>query len=53
MAGYLSVLRVRGWKCERPLIVFYRDDGHISTVQQAFLRLLQVERPIPPVPVQF
>ena len=52
LAGFLSVLRVRGWKCERPLIVFYRDDGHISTVQQAFLRLLQVERPLPPVPLQ-
>ena len=52
VAGFLSVLRVRGWKCERPLIVFYRDDGHISTVQQAFLRLLQVERPLPPVPLQ-
>ena len=53
VAGFLSVLRVRGWKCERPLIVFYRDDGHISTVQQAFLRLLQVERPLPPVPLHF
>ena len=53
VAGFLSVLRVRGWKCERPLIVFYRDDGHISTVQQAFLRLLQVERPLPSAPPQF
>ncbi len=51
MAGYLSVLRVRGWKCERPLIVFYRDDVRMSAVQQSFLRLLQVERPIPPVPL--
>ncbi len=53
VAGYLSVLKVRRWKCARPLIVLYRDDGHISTVQQAFLRLLQVEKPLPPVPPQF
>ena len=49
-AGYLRVLRVTDWKCERPLTVFYRDDGHISTVQQAFLALLETERPLPPVP---
>ena len=49
-AGYLRVLRVSGWKCERPLTVFYRDDGHISTVQRAFLTLLETERPLPPVP---
>ena len=49
-AGYLKVLRVSGWKCERPLIVFYRDDTHITTVQRAFLGLLQDERPLPAVP---
>ena len=49
-AGYLRVLRVSDWKCERPLTVFYRDDGHISTVQRAFLKLLETERPLPPVP---
>ena len=49
-AGYLRVLSVIGWKCERPLTVFYRDDGHISTVQRAFLSLLKTERPLPPVP---
>ena len=49
-AGYLRVLRVSGWKCERPLTVFYRNDGHISTVQRAFLILLETERPLPPVP---
>ena len=49
-AGYLRVLRVSGWKCERPLTVFYRGDGHISTVQRAFLTLLETERPLPPVP---
>ena len=49
-AGYLRVLRVNGWKCERPLTVFYRDDGHVSTAQRAFLNLLETERPLPPVP---
>ncbi len=50
VAGYLKVLRVRGWKCVRPLTVLYRDDGHISTVQRAFLSLLETEKPLPPVP---
>ena len=47
-AGYLKVLAVRGWRCERPLTVFYRDDTHISAVQRAFLSVLRVERPLPP-----
>ncbi len=49
-AGYLSVLSVEGWKCERPLTVFYRDDGHISMAQRAFLAVLRSESPLPPPP---
>ena len=47
-AGYLKVLSVQGWRCERPLTVFYRDDTHISAVQRAFLSVLRVDRPLPP-----
>lgn len=46
-AGYLKVLSVRGWRCERPLTVFYRDDTHISAVQRAFLSVLRVDKPLP------
>ena len=49
-AGYLRVLRVSGWRCERPLTVFYRNDGHMTTVQEAFLKLLEVEKPLPAAP---
>lgn len=48
-AGYLKVLSVQGWRCERPLTVFYRDDTHISAVQRAFLSVLRVDKPLPPV----
>ena len=47
-AGYLNVLSVQGWRCERPLTVFYRDDTHISAVQRAFLSVLRVDKPLPP-----
>ena len=47
-AGYLKVLLVQGWRCERPLTVFYRDDTHISAVQRAFLSVLRVDKPLPP-----
>ena len=49
-AGYLTVLSVEDWKCERPLTVFYRDDTHISAVQRAFISVLQVDKPLPSVP---
>ena len=49
-AGYLKVLKVRGWKCERPLTVLYRDDSRPTTIQSAFLSFLQTEKPLPPVP---
>ena len=48
-AGYLKVLSVQGWRCERPLTVFYRDDTHISAVQRAFLSVLRVDKPLPPL----
>ena len=46
-AGFLKVLPVAGWKCERPLTVFYRDDTHISAVQRAFLDILESEKSLP------
>ena len=50
-AGYLKVLIIQGWKCERPLTVFYRDDTNISVIQNAFLSVLKTERPLPHVPL--
>ncbi len=49
MAGFIKIMTVRGWKCERPLTVFYRDDTHMLAIQKAFLELLQNERPLPPM----
>lgn len=46
-AGFLKVLAVKGWRCRRPLTVFYRDDKHLPSAQRAFLRFLQEERPLP------
>ena len=46
-AGYLKILPVVGWKCERPLTIFYRDDTHMSAVQRAFLDILQSEQSLP------
>ena len=46
-AGFIKVLPVKGWKCQRPLTVFYRDDRHLPSAQRAFLRFLQDERPLP------
>ena len=49
-AGAIVVLSVEGWRCERPLTVFYRDDKHLPAAQREFLRFLQDERPLPDVP---
>ena len=49
-AGAIVVLSVKGWRCERPLTVFYRDDRHLPAAQREFLRFLQDERPLPDVP---
>ena len=46
-AGFIRVLAVEGWKCERPLTVFYRNDKHLPAAQQEFLRFLREERPLP------
>jgi DNA-binding transcriptional LysR family regulator len=48
-AGFIKIMAVREWKCERPLTVFYRDDTHMPTIQKVFLELLQNERPLPPM----
>lgn len=50
LAGAIRVLAVRGWRCQRPLTVFYRDDKHLPAAQQEFLRFLREERPLPEVP---
>ncbi len=50
-AGYISALKVRGWRCERPLTVFYRDEAHMTTAQLTFLNLLRDEKPLPSVPM--
>ena len=49
-AAFLTVLDVRGWRCQRPLTVFYREDKHLPAAQRAFLRFLQEERPLPALP---
>ena len=48
--GFIVVLAVDGWECRRPLTVFYRQDKRLPSAQRAFLRFLQEERPLPPVP---
>ncbi len=47
-AGFIKVLAVEGWRCQRPLTVFYRKDKHLPLAQRAFLRFLKEERPVPP-----
>ena len=49
MAGFIKIMAVRNWKCERPLTVFYRDDTRMPAIQKAFLELLRDERPLPPM----
>lgn len=49
VAGFIKIMTVHEWKCERPLTVFYRDDAHMPNIQKAFLELLQNERPLPPM----
>ena len=47
VAGFIKVIPVLGWRCTRPLTVFYRDDRHLPSAQGAFLRFLQEEKPMP------
>jgi DNA-binding transcriptional LysR family regulator len=49
-ASLIKVLPVSGWRCQRPLTVFYRDDKHLPAAQQAFISFLQKERPLPETP---
>ena len=49
VAGFIKIMTVRNWKCERPLTVFYRDDTRMPAIQKAFLELLRDERPLPPM----
>ncbi len=49
IAGMITALPVRGWRCQRALTVFYRDDKHLPSAQREFLRFLKEERPLPPV----
>ncbi len=38
--GAIVVPSVEGWRCERPLMVFYPDDNHNPAAQRESLRLL-------------
>ncbi|MCH7800497.1 MAG: LysR family transcriptional regulator, partial [Chloroflexi bacterium] len=46
VAGFIKIMTVHEWKCERPLTVFYRDDAHMPNLQKAFLGPLQNESPL-------
>lgn len=47
--GYLKILNVSGWKCERPIVALYMDTAS-SAARRAFISLLKMERPMPPMP---
>jgi DNA-binding transcriptional LysR family regulator len=49
-ASAVVVLSVEGWRCERPLTVFYRDHKHLPAAQRELLRSLRDERSLPDVP---
>ena len=40
-AGFIQVLQVRRWDCNRQLSVFYRNDKYLSAAQGAFLDFLR------------
>lgn len=48
--GYLKILNANGWKCERPIMALYMDAESATTAQKAFVTLLKMERPMPPMP---
>jgi DNA-binding transcriptional LysR family regulator len=50
-AGFIAVVPVEGWKCQRPLSVFYREDKHLPAAQRAFLDFLREEQPLPDMPL--
>lgn len=47
--GYLKILNVNGWKCERPIVALYMEAAR-SAARSAFINLLKMERPMPPMP---
>jgi DNA-binding transcriptional LysR family regulator len=44
-AGMLTVLKVEGWDCRRPLTIVHPKDRYLSPAQRAFLQFLMAERP--------
>ena len=46
-AGMLNILDVKGWDCQRPLILVRPKDHYLSPAQRAFLDFLEKERPAP------
>ncbi|MDA0769574.1 MAG: hypothetical protein BZY79_02345 [SAR202 cluster bacterium Casp-Chloro-G4] len=47
LAGFLTVVDVKGWDCRRPLTVFHRNDRNLPPAQKAFLTFLQEQKPLP------
>ena len=45
MAGMLTVLKVKGWNCRRPLTLVYPKDRYLSPAQRAFRVFLIDRRP--------
>ena len=48
-SGLLQVLDLEEWHCTRPLTTVYLKGKRLSTAQRAFLHLLQMEHPLPPI----
>lgn len=49
-AGMLTILKVEGWDCRRPLTIVHPKDRYLSPAQRAFLQFLITERPAPDPP---
>lgn len=49
-AGMLTILKVEGWDCRRPLTIVHPKDRYLSPAQRAFLQFLTTERPAPDSP---
>ena len=48
-AGMLTILKVEGWDCRRPLTIVHLKDRYLSPAQRAFLQFLKAERPAPAI----
>ena len=46
-AGLLKPLQVKDWECIRPLTLVYLKEKRLSPAQNAFLEILETERPLP------